>query len=285
MEFSLTTLGTASARPIVDKYSSVHVLNARGRLFLIDCCEGAQQQLVRHHLSMMKIDHIFISHLHGDHVFGIFGLLSTMALLGRRTDLHIYAPRDFSSILNFFLGHFGEGIKYSIEHHPLTFHDKRLVCETKTADVYAFPLNHCIETYGFLFVEKWQEHPMAPKDRYCRSVAYCSDTAPFEGLADNFKGVDILYHEATYTKEMQVLSNERFHSTAAQAAAAAVEAGAGRLVLGHFSSRYKDLNVFLEEACPIFPATCLAEEGMKFEIPYRRLGTASAGPSEQSEEL
>lgn len=281
MEFSLTTLGTASARPIVDKYSSVHVLNARGRLFLIDCCEGAQQQLVRHHLSMMKMDHIFISHLHGDHVFGIFGLLSTMALLGRRTPLHIFAPRDFSSILNFFMGHFGEGIKYEIEHHPLTFHDKRLVCETKTADVYAFPLNHCIETYGFLFLEKWQEHPLAPR-RYCRSVAYCSDTAPFDGLADNIKGVDILYHEATYTKEMQTLSNERFHSTAEQAAAVAAEAGAGELVIGHFSSRYKDLNVFLEEARPVFPATFLAEEGKKFEIPYRRIDTSTEEASEEA---
>lgn len=270
MEFSLTTLGTASAKPIVDKYSSVHVLNARGRLFLIDCCEGAQTQLVRHRLSMLKIDHIFISHLHGDHVFGIFGLLSTMALLGRRTDLHIYAPRDFSSILNFFMGHFGEGVKFNIEHHPLTFHDKQLICETKTADVYAFPLNHCIETYGFMFVEKWQEHPLAPKDRYVRSVAYCSDTAPFDRLTEWVKGADILFHETTYTRELQVAANERFHSTAEQAAKVAAEAGVGMLIAGHFSSRYKDLNVFLEEARPVFPATFLAEEGKKFEIPYRR---------------
>ena len=272
MEFSLTTLGTASARPIVDKYSSVHVLNARGRLFLIDCCEGAQQQLVRHHLSMLKIDHVLISHLHGDHVFGIFGMLSTMALLGRKTPLHVYAPRDFSSILNFFMGHFGEGVKFEIEHHPLTFHHTELICSTKTADVYAFPLNHCIDTYGFLFRENWQEHPLAPIDRYHRSVAYCSDTAPFEGLSDIVKGVDILYHEATYTREMQNLANERFHSTAEQAATVAASAGVGKLILGHFSSRYKDLNVFLEEARPVFAETFLAQEGAKFEIPYRRTG-------------
>lgn len=274
MEFSLTTLGTASAKPIVDKYSSVHVLNARGRLFLIDCCEGAQFQLVRYHLSMMKIDHIFISHLHGDHCFGIFGLLSTMALTGRRTDLHVYAPRDFSSILNFFLGHFGDGIKFNIEHHPLTFHDKELICETKTADVYAFPLNHGIETYGFLFKEKWQEHPLAPK-RKERSVAYCSDTAPFEKLAEWVGGVDILYHETTYTEEMRAVANERYHSTAAQAAKVAADAGVGKLIAGHFSSRYKDPGIMLEEARPIFPETYLAQEGMKFEIPYCRLDEES----------
>lgn len=120
MEFSLTTLGSASAKPMVDRYSSVHVLNARGRLFLIDCCEGAQFQLVRYKISPMKIDRILISHLHGDHVFGIFGLLSTMALLGRTAELHIYAPRDFSSMLNFYMGHFGEGIK--ISHNPPSAH-------------------------------------------------------------------------------------------------------------------------------------------------------------------
>lgn len=271
MEFSLTTLGSGSAKPLVDKYSSVHVLNARGRLFLIDCCEGAQFQLVRYHMSMMKIDHIFISHLHGDHCFGIFGLLSTMALIGRKTDLHIYAPRDFSSVLNFFMGHFGEGLKYNIIHHPLTFHDKQLICETKTADVYAFPLNHGIETYGFLFREKWQDHPLAPKDRYVRSVAYCSDTAPFERLSEWVDGVDILYHETTYTEDLRVQAAARFHSTAAQAAKVAAQARVGKLIAGHFSSRYKDLSVILDEACPIFPETYLAEEGKKFEIPYRRL--------------
>ena len=271
MEFSLTTLGSASAKPIVDRYSSVHVLNARGRLFLIDCCEGAQFQLVRHKFSLMKIDYIFISHLHGDHVFGIFGLLSTLVLLGRTSDLHVYAPRDFSSMLKFFMGHFGEGVKYNIIHHPLTFSGKQLVCETKTADVYAFPLNHGIETYGFLFQEKWQEHPLAPKDRYARSAAYCCDTAPFPELEDYVRGVDLLLHEATYTEDMREVANQRYHSTAAQAAGLALRAGVGKLIAAHFSSRYKDPDVLLQEARAVFPESYLASEGEKFNVPYRRL--------------
>ncbi|MBO4571010.1 MAG: ribonuclease Z [Bacteroidales bacterium] len=272
MEFSLTTLGSASAKPIVDRYSSVHVLNARGRLFLIDCCEGAQFQLVRYKFSLMKIDHIFISHLHGDHVFGIFGLLSTLTLLGRTAPLHIYAPRDFSSMLNFFRGHFGEGVKYPIEHHPLTFtNGMELICETKTADVYAFPLNHGIETYGFYFREKWQDHPLAPKDRYVRSAAYCCDTAPFPELEEYVRGADLLLHEATYTEEMRDVANGRFHSTAAQAADLARRAGVGKLIAAHFSSRYKDPEVLLQEARAIFPESYLASEGERFTVPYRRL--------------
>ena len=271
MEFSLTTLGSASAKPMVDRYSSVHVLSARGRLFLIDCCEGAQFQLVRYKISPMKIDRMLISHLHGDHVFGIFGLLSTMALLGRTAELHIYAPRDFSSMLNFFMGHFGEGIKYPITHHPLTFKDRQVICETRTVEVSAFPLNHGIETYGFHFLEKWQEHPLAPTDRYARSAAYCCDTAPFPELEEYVRGVDILLHEATYTEEMRALANERYHSTAAQAADLARRAGVGKLIAAHFSSRYKDPDVLLQEARAIFPESYLACEGEKFNVPYRRL--------------
>ena len=271
MEFSLTTLGSASAKPMVDRCSSVHVLNARGRLFLIDCCEGAQFQLVRHGFSLMKIDNILISHMHGDHVFGIFGLLSTLGLLGRTADLHIYAPRDFSSMLNFFHGHFGEGIKYNIVHHPLTGRERELIHSSRTVDVYAFPLHHGIDTYGFLFKEKWPEHPLAPTDRYERSIAYCCDTAPFPGLEEQVRGVDILLHEATYTEDLRDVANARFHSTAAQAADVARRAGVGKLIAAHFSSRYKDPDVLLQEARAIFPESYLACEGEKFNVPYRRL--------------
>lgn len=268
MEFSLTTLGTASAKPIVDKYSSAHVFNIRGRLFLVDCGEGTQVQLLRNHISLLKIDNLLISHLHGDHVFGIFGLLSTMGLFGRTAPLHIYAPRDFSSIANFFRGHFGEGIKYEIVHHSLSCREPELICDTRTADVYAFPLNHGIDTFGFLFREKWPpDWQTGLPQRNSRSAAYCSDTAPFEKEAEWVQGVDLLYHEATYTDEFREVANSRFHSTARQAAEVALKAGAGQLVLGHFSSRYKDLSVISDEARAVFPSVCLAGENERFQIP------------------
>ena len=266
MEFSLITLGTASAKPVVNKYPSAHVFNMRGRLFLVDCGEGTQVQLMRYRLSLFKMDHILLSHLHGDHVFGIFGLLSTMSMLGRTAPLKIFAPRDFSSMLRFFLAHFGEGIRYEIKHEVLSMKGPELICETRTADVYAFPLNHGIPTFGFLFREKWKELPLAPYPRRCRSAAYCSDTAPFPELADWIRGVDLLYHETTYTDDMRSLALERHHSTARQAAEVARDAGVGRLIAGHFSSRYKDLSPLLEEARAIFPATDLACEGEHFKV-------------------
>lgn len=268
MEFSLTTLGTASAKPIVDKYSSAHVFNIRGRQFLVDCGEGTQVQLLRNHISLMKIDNILISHLHGDHIFGIFGVLSTMGLFGRTAPLHIYAPRDFSSIANFFRGHFGEGIKYEIVHHVLSCKEPEKICDTRTVDVYAFPLNHGIETFGFIFREKWPaDWQTGLPQRNGRSAAYCSDTAPFPQEAEWLQGVDMIYHEATYTEEFREVANARFHSTALQAAELARKVGAKQLILGHFSSRYKDLDVILNEAREAFPQAVLAEENARFQIP------------------
>lgn len=268
MEFSLTTLGTASAKPVVGKYPSAHVFNIRGRLFLVDCGEGAQRQLAKCHISLLKIDNILISHLHGDHVFGILGVLSSMSLYGRTADLHVYAPRDFSSIVNFLKSHFGEGIKFNVVHHVLNCKEPELICEHRTVDVYAFPLRHGIETFGFIFREKWPAsiHTGGPQ-RIGRSAAYCGDTAVFPREAEWLRGVDLIYHEATYGSEMEALAVKRFHSTAAQAADVALKAGASQLVLGHFSSRYKDLTPLLDEARAIFPATFLAEELHKYEIP------------------
>ena len=267
MEFSLTTLGTASAKPIVDKYPSAHVFNIRGRLFLVDCGEGTQVQLLRNKISMMKIDNILISHLHGDHVFGIFGLLSTLGMIGRTAPLHVYAPRDFSSILHFWQGHFGEGVPYEVVHHPLSAKAPELICELRTVDVLAFPLNHGIDTFGFIFREKWPLDRAGNPMRLGRSAAYCSDTAPFPEESEWLKGVDLLYHEATYGEEMHDKAIARYHSTAARAATVAREAGVKQLVIGHFSSRYKDLNVLLEEARAIFPETVLAQENGRYVIP------------------
>lgn len=280
MEFSLTTLGTASAKPVAGKFSSAHVFNVRGRLFLVDCGEGTQMQLLANHISLLKIDSICISHMHGDHVFGIFGVLSTMGLFGRRAPLHVYAPRDFASVANFLKGHFGEGLKYEIVHHPLDCREPRLIAQHRTVDLYAFPLRHGIETYGFIFREKWPADILTGEpQRRSRSAAYCSDTAVFEQEAEWLRGVDLIYHEATYASDLERLAGARFHSTAAQAAGVASRAGASHLVIGHFSSRYKDPGVLLEEARAIFPQTDLAVENLKFTIPVPDRERNRAQPS------
>jgi ribonuclease Z len=307
MDFSLTTMGTASARPVANKYPSAHVLKIHGRLFLIDCGEGTQLQLSRYGFSHVKIDRIFISHLHGDHLFGIFGLVSTMALIGRTAPLYIYAPSGFARILDFFMEHFGEGVIFDIIHVPLTSVAPQVVYECRSVEVSAFALNHRVDTFGFLFrekeparnIHKWkmevdnltlaeigalkrgedvvrsngellkvEDYTYVPYKG--RSMAYCSDTAPFPELVSYVRGVDLLYHEATFAEDLHEMARMTFHSTGAQAASVALEAGVGKLVIGHFSSRYKDLNVILKEAQAIFPATELAQEGMKFDIPLVR---------------
>ncbi len=155
MNFTLNVLGTASALPTTNRFPSAQVLDVRGRLFLIDCGEGTQLALRKQKISFLKIDTICLSHNHGDHIFGIFGLLSTMGLLGRTNTLYIYAPKSFQPILSFFLTHFGEGLKYEIKHIPLISDSPELVFETKTIELLAFPLNHRIDTYGFIIREKW----------------------------------------------------------------------------------------------------------------------------------
>lgn len=308
MEFSLTTLGTASAVPTNNRFSSAHVLNVRGRLFLVDCAEGCQILLARHGISHAKIDNILISHLHGDHLFGIMPLLSTMALKGRTAPLYIYAPEAFSHTLKFFKDYFADGVKFDINFIPLKADKPELIVSSRNSKVYAFPLNHKIETYGFLFKEDEPElnvrkgyierdsltlkeiatlkggsdvvredgsvlevSKYAYKPYNPRSAAYCSDTAPFPELKEWVRGVDVLYHEATFGSDMRDLSSQFFHSTAEDAATVAAEAGAGKLVIGHFSSRYPDINVLLEEARRVFPETYLAEEGMIFDIPVKKL--------------
>jgi ribonuclease Z len=308
MEFSLTTLGTASAVPSNNRFSSAQVMNVRGRLFLIDCAEGCQILLARHGISHAKIDNILISHLHGDHVFGIMPLLSTMALKGRTAPLYIYAPEAFCHTLKFFKTYFGDGVKFDINFIPLKATAPEEIIATRNCKVYAFPLNHKVETYGFLFREeepqlnvrkefieqdaltlqeigalkagndviredgsvlaaaKYAYKPYEP-----RSAAYCSDTAPFPELVEWIRGVDVLYHEATFGNDMRDLSAEYFHSTAADAAKVASDAGVGKLVIGHFSSRYPDISVLLTEAREVFPETYLAEEGMIFDVPVKKL--------------
>ena len=227
-----------------------------GRLFLVDCGEGTQVQLKRYGISSARLDNILISHLHGDHLFGIFGLLSTMALDGRTAPLYIYAPRDFGSVLRFFMAHFGEGIKYEITHIPLTGKEPERIIELRNCEVWAFPLQHRIDCYGFRIV--WLKNGL--------SAAYCSDTMVFPEEAEWLQGTDLIYHEATFADEHADLAHKMYHSTAREAATVAAKAGAKRLVIGHFSSRYRDLGVLLGQAREVFPETYLAEEGKVFEV-------------------
>lgn len=259
-------------------------------------------------VSYLKIEAIMLSHIHGDHLFGIFGLLSTMSMLGRTGKLEIFAPVAFGPVLEFFKANFGDGLSYEIEHHPLTMISPETIYKVKNLTVSAFPLNHKIDCFGFLFKEtepqlnvrkeKITEYGLgvaeiasakrgedvvrdngeviandeiAFRPYVPRSYAYCSDTAPFPELADWVKGVDVLYHEATYTKEMADKALARFHSTAENAAQCALAAGAGKLLIGHYSSKYPDLSVFLDEAKAVFPETYLTHDLDVVDVPLIKL--------------
>lgn len=154
MEFTLRIMGSASAKPMIDKNPSAQALSVHGRLFLIDCGEGTQTQCLKYGVSLLKIDSLFISHIHGDHCFGFFGLLSTMGLLGRRTPLNIYAPSGFGPVLRFFLSYYGDGLQFEVRFNPMKMRSPETVYETKSMEILAFPLNHGIETYGYMFREK-----------------------------------------------------------------------------------------------------------------------------------
>ena len=304
MNFTLNVLGTASALPKAERYPSAQVLNVRGRLFMIDCGEGAQMQMRRLGISFLKIEHICLSHIHGDHIFGIFGLLSTMAMLGRTAPLTIYAPRSFAATLNFFKVNFGEGILYEIEHVQLEMSSPQVVYENRTVEMLAFPLNHRVDTYGFIIREKMPQfnvrkdaiarygltlseigtlkrgEDVVRKDMVIpaaeaaylpfkpRSYAYCSDTAPFPELADWIHGVSVMYHETTFPAEMEEMAAKTFHSTTLQAAQCAKEAEVGRLLVGHYSSRYPSVEFYLDELRTVFPESYLTRDLDVIEISF-----------------
>ena len=251
MNLTLQILGAASAMPISDMNPSAQALSVHGRLFLIDCGEGTQRQIRRQHLSFIKVKAIFISHIHGDHIFGIFGLLSTMAMYRRTEDLEIFAPKSFAPILKFYLSYFSEGMAYEIKFHPIDCKEPQLVYELRGVEVYAFPLNHKIDCFGYRFGD-W--------------YAYCSDTAPFPELAQWLKGVRTIYHEATYLREWADKAKAYYHSTTDDAARCARDAGAKRLLIGHYTSRVRDCERFASECREIFPATVDVKDGDVFEI-------------------
>ena len=303
MNFTLNVLGTASAKPTSSRNPSAQVLDVRGRLFLVDCGEGAQRQFCRQRLSFDRIDAIFISHIHGDHVFGLPGLLSTIGLATSRKSIKVFGPQALGAILKFYLSYYGDQIGIRVDFIPVKTKGPQVIFENKFLTVEAFPLNHRIETYGYLFREKTPQLNVR-KDaigRYglgiaeiCslkngedvvreneiirskevtylpyppRSYAYCSDTAPFPSLAEWVRGVDILYTEATYMADLEKEAAARFHSTTLQAARLAREAGAKKLVVAHYSSRYRDTAPLLSEIRSVFPNAEAANDGDVYDVP------------------
>ena len=289
--------------PVKGRNQSAQALLVHGRLFLIDCGEGTQYRMVEQKIPMMKLDSVFLSHVHGDHVFGIFGLLSTLGMKGRQTPLNIFAPVNFGPILKFFLSYYGDGLAYEIRFTPLKMKEPETILETKSVAVQAFPLNHGIETFGFRFAEK--EPPFnvhkdaierygltlteigtlkrgedvlredgcvipaaeaAYKPFVPRSYAYCSDTAPFPEEAGWLRGTTVLYHEATYPEEFADQGARRHHSTTLQAARLAAEAGVQKLLIGHYSSRSSEVRAYEAECRSVFPETFATSDGDRYEI-------------------
>lgn len=303
MIFRLTILGSSSALPTAKRYPTAHLLNANERFFLIDCGEGTQMQLRKYKFSFSKINHIFISHVHGDHIFGLPGLLSTMQLLGRKNDLHIYGPAALDEILKLYRGNQDYVNYFKIVLHKIGHRRKNLIYSGKNIDVWSIPLKHRVETTGFLFeekspglnikkdaIEKYKpgieqiakikigedlilddgsiidNHKLTQPPWKLRSYAYISDTAYSPKIADQILEVDLLFHESTFENTHEKLAALTLHSTAGQAALIAQKAGVGKLLLGHFSSRYKNLDNILKEAKIEFENSFIVEDGDNFEI-------------------
>jgi ribonuclease Z len=305
LPFVLTILGSSSATPTSERNPTAQLINHGDKLFLIDCGEGTQVSLRRMHIHFQRIKHIFISHLHGDHFYGLIGLISSMHLLGRTKSLHIYGPAMLNEILDLQLQASLTTLLYPLEFHNTQAEKSEVLFEDEHIVVSSFPMLHRIPTTGFLFQEKPYERKirkdviemlkipvhLIPKikagDDYIapdgtvhpnhgitvesplpRSYAFCSDTAYFEDIIPVVKGANLLYHETTFMNNREANANEKFHSTTGQAATIALKAGVKKLLIGHYSARYDDLQPLLDEARKVFPETELAIDGGVFEILY-----------------
>lgn len=300
---NLTILGCYAATPRTFTNPTSQVLEIRNRLFLIDCGEGTQVQLRKNKIKFSRINHIFISHLHGDHFFGLVGLVSTFMLLNRTTDLHIYGPKGIKEIINLQLKHSNSWPNYGLFFHELESKESEVVFEDNKVIVKTIPLKHRIYTNGFLFQEKIKERklnsdavqnyeidkcyfqnikngkditlddgrvienskltfdPIPPM-----SYAFCSDTVYNENIIPIIKDVDVLYHETTFLETEAVLAGKTMHSTAREAAIIALKANVKQLILGHYSTRYENIELFQEQAETIFPNVLLADDGKSFEF-------------------
>jgi len=294
----LTILGYNSAIPTVKSAPTAQFLEMEERCFLIDCGEGTQVQLMKAKAKFSKINHIFISHLHGDHVFGLPGLISSFRLLGRETPLHVYGPKGIKEMMEtiFRITETHQG--FEVVFHELSSKKSEKVFEDNRVEVFTIPLDHRIYCNGYLFKEKpkerhlnMQEISKYPEIEICDyhnlkrgkniqlsdgyilknenltkpaepsvSYAFCSDTRYLESIIPIIKNVDVLYHEATFLHDLKKMADYTGHTTALEAAKIARKANVKKLILGHFSNRYNDLSVFLNEACEIFPETYLPEQ-------------------------
>ena len=299
----LTILGCYAATPRTITNPTSQVLEIKNRMFLIDCGEGTQVQLRKNKIKFSKINQVFISHLHGDHFFGLIGLISTFSLLGRTTDLHIYGPKGIKEIILLQLRLSNSWTNYDLYFHELETEESETIFEDDKVVVTTIPLKHRVYTNGFLFQEKVGERKLNMdavlnheiescyyqkikngKDITLedgriisnsiltfdpiqpKSYAFCSDTVYHEAIVPIIENVDVLYHESTFLESEDALALKTLHSTAKQAARIALKANVKQLILGHYSTRYESISLFKEEAETIFSEVALAEDGKTFEL-------------------
>ena len=299
----LSILGCYSATPRIIAHTTSQVLETRGHLFLIDCGEGTQVELRRHKIKFNQIKHIFISHLHGDHYFGLVGLISTFRLLTRETDLHIYGPKGLKELITLQMKLANSWTNFKLIFHELSSKSSELIYEDEKIAVHTIPLDHRVYTNGFLFKEKPFDRKLDIDKAKARNIdkayfrklkqgvdvvneqgtiisnsevtfeghqpksyAFCSDTAYKEDIIPIIKDVDVLYHESTFMDAHEHLCAKTKHSTAKQAATIALKANASQLILGHYSTRYGNLEGFKAEAETVFKAVLLAEDGKVFNF-------------------
>lgn len=303
MKFEVLVLGSSSATPMYGRHPTAQLINIHDQLLLVDCGEGTQMQLSKMGVKANKIRAVFISHLHGDHYLGLAGLLSSMHLMGRKSPLEVYGPPALQEILELQFFHSQTTITYPLTFHATHTEGEQLLVEDAVMKVYSFPLNHRIPCTGFR-VEEQERNPTLDADKVNalgvprsffrllkqkvdyvdrggrvhpwqeltqrapapRKFAFCSDTAATGAYQTSIQGVDLLYHEATFLHDMQERATETFHSTARQAAEVARAVGAEKLLIGHYSARYKDLAPLHQEAKEVFPETALAVEGRWYQV-------------------
>lgn len=302
-DFNLNILGCGSALPTTRHLATSQIIDLRDKLYMIDCGEGTQVQMRRMRIKFSRLNHIFISHLHGDHCFGLPGLLSTLGMLGRTGELVIHAPKEIENYMRPVLDTFCKGMPYAVRFNHVDTTSHSLIMEDRSLSVYSIPLKHRIPTCGFLFVEKPKdahiiremidfyqvpvrclkdikqgkdfitpEGEVIPAARLTRPsappkrYAYCSDTAYHPAVIPIIEGADLLYHEATFMESDKARAKETFHSTARQAAEIAYKAGVKRLVIGHYSARYEELSGLHKEASDVFPGTILGNEGLVLPV-------------------
>jgi len=299
--FAVTILGNNSALPAYGRFPTAQVVTLNEQQFLIDCGEGTQIQMAKYKIRRSKINHIFISHLHGDHYFGLVGLITSMGLLGRENDLHLYAPAPLEQILNLQFAVADTRLPFTLHFHAIE--NEGLIVDNKKFTVECFKTQHRIECWGFIIRERKQPRKInkykvkeynIPSAYYellkngddyetkdgdiienewvtyanspAKSYAFCADTIYDESLIEKVAGVSMLYHETTYLKDLEDRAADRFHSTTIQAATIALKAKVQQLLIGHFSSKYEQLGIFEEEAKEVFANTQLAIDGITFLI-------------------